>query len=81
MVQLIAESKAFHFVISKRKFGVQGMISYNSLHEILILNTPRRENESRRGRNREIQGLSFLTNLIFSKHLRMKFFVKEYVNL
>ena len=35
--------------------------------------------ESRRGRNQEIQRLSCLKSLIWSKHPRIKFFVEEYV--
>ena len=40
MIQLIAGSKDFYSVILKIKFGVQEMISSDSLHKILISSTP-----------------------------------------
>ena len=35
-IQLISRSKAFHSAISKMKFGVQEVISSDSLHKILV---------------------------------------------
>ena len=40
MIQLIAQFKAFHSAISKTKFGVQDVISFNSLDQFMISNTP-----------------------------------------
>ena len=36
MIQLISGLKAFHSAISKTKFGVKEVISFDSLHKILI---------------------------------------------
>ena len=40
MIQLIARFKAFHFAISKTNFGAQEVISFDSLYQVLISNTP-----------------------------------------
>ena len=40
MVQLISGFKAFHYAISKMKFGIQDVISSYSLNQFLISSTP-----------------------------------------
>ena len=39
MIQLVYRFKTFHSMISKTKFGVQDVISANSLNQFLISNT------------------------------------------
>ena len=75
--------KGFSFCLFKDKIRHS---RDNSTFSILLMKygfqtLPRHENGSRRERNQEIQGLSCLNSLIYSKDRRMLYIIKENVYL
>ena len=80
MIQLIFGFKAFHFAISKMKFGIQDVISYDSFDQFLI-STPWTRKWAEKMQNSKDSQIVVSRQFNLLENPRMVFRREEHFNL